>query len=395
MKKFLLLSFLLLAGAVIFANRGVKKNETNRPAIPEKTPANNTKKSEAPLTTIIAEGLDTPWAIAFLPEGDMLATERPGKVRYIDENGKLALEPIALDQVKEIGEGGLLGIALHPDFAASSAEVVSATKAEKASPGRPDFSSNRFVYFYYTFSNNGQDTLNRVVRMKYENNKLSGEEIIVDNIPGNFNHNGGRIKFGPDKNLYITTGDAQDPSRSQDKSSLAGKILRVTDTGKSLSDNPFNNLTYSYGHRNPQGIDWGKDGNLWATEHGSSRFDELNIIEIGKNYGWPEIQGDEKQAGMVAPVINSGPASTWAPAGAAFIGDSLFFGGLRGQTLYEAVIEGDNVTIKEHFKGEFGRIREVIKGPDGMLYITTSNRDGRGNPISSDDRVIKVNPNKL
>ena len=377
MKKYLLLLLLLLVGAVIIAQRGEKKIKTGSPVTSKKSTVNETIKSESPLTAIIAEGLDTPWAIAFLPEGDILVTERPGRVRYIDKNGQLVSEPVGtLSQVKEIGEGGLMGITVHPDF-----------------------SSNHFVYLYYTYGNSGKDTFNRLVRMKFENNKLSGEEIIVDNIPGNLNHNGGRIKFGPDNNLYITTGDAQDPSHAQDKSSLAGKILRVTDTGKPVLSNPFNNLAYSYGHRNPQGITWDKRGRLWSTEHGrsgiQSGLDELNIIEAGKNYGWPDIQGDQEQAGMVRPVSNSGPTTTWAPAGAAFVDDSLFFAGLRGKTLYEAIVQGDNVTIKEHFKGEFGRIREVITGPDGMLYITTSNKDGRGSPGSNDDRVIRVNPKKL
>ncbi len=367
----------LLAGAVILSNRGVKKNKTNSPINFDNPTGKKSTESEKSLTSIIAEGLDTPWAIAFLPDGGMLVTERPGSVRLIDKNKKLQSKPVAqLSQVKEIGEGGLLGMVIHPNF-----------------------SSNKYVYFYYTFSNSDEDTFNRVIRMKYENNKLSNEEIIVDNIPGNLNHNGGRIKFGPDKNLYITTGDAQDPSHAQDKSSLAGKILRVTDTGKPVSSNPFNNLTYSYGHRNPQGIAWNKEGELWATEHGrsgiQSGLDELNFIEVGKNYGWPEIQGDQERAGMVKPVANSGPNITWAPAGAAFIGDSLFFAGLRGKTLYEAVINGKDITIREHFKGKFGRIREVIVGPDGMLYISTSNRDGRGKPSPNDDRIIRVNPKKL
>ncbi|MBI4226003.1 PQQ-dependent sugar dehydrogenase [Candidatus Roizmanbacteria bacterium] len=372
MKNFFLLILILILAA-FFLTKNVKKNKSTS-IIPSQIPSlEKGEESEVSLVTTIAEGLDTPWAIAFLPDGDMLVTERPGRVRYIDKKGELAQEPVAtLDQVKEIGEGGLLGIALHPNF-----------------------SSNKYVYFYYTFSGKGEDTLNRVVRMKYENDKLSGEEIIVDNIPGNFNHNGGRIKFGPDKNLYITTGDAQNPSHAQDKASLAGKILRVTDTGKLVSDSPFNNLTYSYGHRNPQGIDWDKTGRLWSTEHGSSRFDELNLIERGKNYGWPDIRGDQEQSGMVKPMIHSGAIITWAPAGAAFVDESLFFAGLRGQTLYQAVINGDNVTIKEHFKGQFGRLREVIMGPDKMLYITTSNQDGRGNPDPTDDRVIRVNPNKL
>ena len=233
MKKFLFLLIVFLIGAAIYVNRGEKKTSVITPESRKKPTVNNETITEAPLTTIIAEGLDTPWAIAFLPDGAMLVTERPGRVRYIDQDGKLASEPVAaLSQVKEIGEGGLLGIVPHPDFA-------------KATSGKPNFSSNKYVYFYYTFSGKGEDTLNRVVRMKYEKNKLSAEEIIVDNIPGNFNHNGGRIKFGPDKNLYITTGDAQDPSRAQDKSSLAGKILRGTDTSKAVQGGHFNNFVSS------------------------------------------------------------------------------------------------------------------------------------------------------
>ena len=162
----------------------------------------------------------------------MLVTERPGRVRLVDKSGQLQDTSVAtLSKVKEIGEGGLLDITLDPDF-----------------------SANNLVYLYYTYSGSGNNTLNRVVRMKYQDSKLTGEEILVDQIPGAANHNGGRIKFGPDENLYITTGDAEEPSQAQDKNSLAGKILRVTDEGKAATGNPFNNLVYSYGHRNPQGI---------------------------------------------------------------------------------------------------------------------------------------------
>ncbi|OGK27565.1 hypothetical protein A3C28_06055 [Candidatus Roizmanbacteria bacterium RIFCSPHIGHO2_02_FULL_39_9] len=374
MKRIILLVIFILTIELLFIFRNDAKDKALSLTSPSR-PITSQKIDTAAITTI-AENLDTPWAIAFLPDGGMLVTERFGKVRLIDKGGKLQEEPIAsLSQVKEIGEGGLLGILLHPDF-----------------------SSNHFVYLYYTYSNTGEDTFNRVVRMKYENNSLKDEEILVDSIPGNSNHNGGRIKFGPDRNLYITTGDAQNPSQAQDTSTLGGKILRVTDEGKPVSDNSFGNLVYSYGHRNPQGIDWNNAGKLWETEHGrsgiQSGLDEVNIIEKGKNYGWPIIQGDETREGMMTPITNSG-GDTWAPAGAAFIGDRLFFGGLRGQALYEAVINGNDVSIKEHFKNQFGRIREVIKGPDDMLYITTSNQDGRGNPQTGDDKVLKINLNKL
>ncbi|MDQ5900955.1 MAG: hypothetical protein QG600_533, partial [Patescibacteria group bacterium] len=218
-------------------------------------------------------------------------------------------------------------------------------------------------------------------------------------IPGASNHNGGRIKFGPDGYLYIGTGDAQEPSSAQSKTTLAGKILRVTDRGLRVAENPFNNQVYSYGHRNVQGLAWSSDGSLWATEHGRSGvrsgLDELNLIEMGLNYGWPEIEGDEKLAGMMTAIFDSG-STTWAPSGAAFVENSLFFAGLRGSTLYEAVIEdGKVIEVKEHLSGELGRIREVVADESGLLYITTSNTDGRGIPDNTDDKVIKINPQKL
>ncbi|OGH07225.1 MAG: hypothetical protein A2171_02740 [Candidatus Levybacteria bacterium RBG_13_35_9] len=338
---------------------------------------NNLNSAEA--ITVIAQNLDTPWAIAFLPDGDFLVTERKGTVQLVNKKGNIK-EAGSLPSVKEIGEGGLLGIAAHPQF-----------------------NTNNFVYFYYTFSETGGNTLNRVVRMTLRQVQgklvLNDEEIILDRIPGAANHNGGRIKFGPDGLLYIGTGDAQNPSQAQNTNTLGGKILRITDEGKPAVGNKFNNPVYSYGHRNVQGLSWDKNGSLWATEHGrsgiQSGLDEVNLIESGGNFGWPEIQGDEGRAGMISPKKHSG-SDTWAPSGAAFVENSLFFSGLRGQALYEAVIEGDQVTeVKEHFKGQFGRIREVILGPDGFLYITTSNKDGRGNPDSTDDKVLKINPEKL
>lgn len=333
--------------------------------------------TDTPITTEIASGLEVPWAIAFLPDQSMLVTERPGRVIYISKDGTMDTNPvITINSVKKIGEGGLLGITLHPQF-----------------------SQNHFVYLYYTYSSTGSNTLNRVVRMKYENKTLANEQVIIDKIPGSSNHDGGRIKFGPDNYLYITTGDAEQPSQAQNINYLGGKILRSTDDGKPASGNPFNNLVFSYGHRNPQGIDWNSKKELWETEHGRSGaltgYDELNLIQSGKNYGWPDIQGDETRQNMITPRLNSGPTTTWAPAGAAFINDILFFGGLRGQALYTAEIKGDQINLTEYFKNKYGRIREVIKGPDGFVYITTSNRDGRGNPAAGDDKIIRVNTSKL
>ncbi len=381
-KKIIIFPIIIILFIAFFIFRSLnstsKAPENNlEPTVPPLTSETVPTEEEREAITVVAEGLDTPWALAFLPDGSFLITERPGRVRLVTSNGQLQEEPVAvLEKVKEIGEGGLLGIALHPDFA-----------------------NNHFVYLYYTFQGEAGETLNRVVRMTLENMKLQAEEVIVDNIPGAANHNGGRIKFGPDNYLYITTGDAQETTQSQEVNSLGGKILRITDEGQPAMGNPFNNLVYSYGHRNSQGLAWDKQGRLWATEHGRSGalsgLDEINLVESGKNYGWPIIQGEETQAGMERPAFNSGPSNTWAPAAATFFNNSLFFTGLRGQALYELVMNEGEMILKEHFKQQFGRIREIVLGPDNYLYIGTSNQDGRGNPEASDDRIIKIDPTKL
>ncbi len=375
MKYFALVTILpvIAASGVIFLSQ--KKPVTSLVSTPEKSQQNSL--SNSPVSSIVSQDLDTPWSIAFLPDKRFLVTERKGNIWLINPTANPSTTLIAkIENAKEIGEGGLLGIVLDPNFQV-----------------------NNFVYLYYTYTQNGENTFNRVVRMVFKDKKLTDETVIVDKIPGASNHNGGRIKFGPDGSLYIATGDAQNPSQAQNKNSLAGKILRTTDEGKPAAGNPFNNLVYSYGHRNVQGLSWDSNGNLWATEHGRSGvlsgLDELNLIKAGKNYGWPDIEGDEKRQGMETARRNSG-STTWAPSGALFIGNSLFYGGLRGQSLYEAIIEdGKVIEVKQHFNGEFGRIRDVVLGPDSFLYITTSNQDGRGVPKTGDDKVIKVNIQKL
>lgn len=328
-----------------------------------------TPGQEGPDIEIVAENLQIPWEIAFLPNGELLVTERPGRVLKIGADRQI----YEIQGVRHVGEGGLLGMAIHPNF-----------------------TNNSFVYLYLTSTSNGS-IVNRVERYQLENDSLSGREVILQGIKGAPNHDGGRIEFGPDGYLYIATGDAQQPSLSQDTSSLNGKILRVRDNGSIPPDNPFGNAVYSYGHRNVQGLTWDSEGRLWATEHGRSGvlsgLDELNLIEPGKNYGWPEIQGDETRSGMETPVIHSGASVTWAPAGAEYLNNSIFFAGLRGATLYEAKLSGTSVaTLLKHFAGDYGRLRAVRLGPDGYLYITTSNQDGRGRPNPGDDKIIRIHP---
>lgn len=374
MKKIFLiiasLIVIILIVAAIFLYRNLYSEEKYNPENDLQTITADELNREA--IEVIATGLEVPWSLAFLPDGNILLTERPGRIQKVT-GGKIVLID-EISDVKNFGEGGLMGLVLHPDF-----------------------ESNNYIYVMYTYDNEGDDTKNRVVRYKFENDELSEREIIVDEIPGARFHNGGRLKFGPDGYLYITTGDSQEPSLSQDTNSLAGKILRITEDGSPAPDNPFSSEVFSYGHRNPQGIAWDSENQLWQTEHGRSLptgFDEVNIIEAGQNYGWPEIEGDETQDGMITPYADSG-LETWAPGSAAILENSLFFGGLRPETLFELKLDQNNPVLVSHFTNQFGRIRDVVIGPDNMLYITTSNRDGRGEPTNDDDRLIRIDPNQL
>lgn len=368
--KLRLLIFILILIAAFYS----QKTDKNTPEIIS-GPKSTAKKSETAITNqeqfkIIAQDLEIPWALAFLPDKSIIFTERPGRVRLIDKNGGLQKDPIFIvPEVKAEGEGGLLGIAVDPNY-----------------------NNNHLIFLYFTYDS--QKTLNRIVRYSFDGKIFKVDKTIVDAIPGAIFHNGGRLKFGSDGFLYITAGDSLNPSLAQNKDSLAGKILRVDSEGQAAPGNPFSSRIYSVGHRNPQGLAWDEKGNLWETEHGQNATDELNLIKPGQNYGWPTIRGNERQNGLIPPVAHSGK-ETWAPSGMAYLNGSLFFGGLKGSALYEAVINGESATIKEHFKNQFGRIRDVVLGPDGFLYITTSNRDGRGQIQSGDDKIIKINPSKL
>ncbi|MCH8860625.1 MAG: PQQ-dependent sugar dehydrogenase [Thaumarchaeota archaeon] len=325
----------------------------------------------------IAENLEIPWAIAFSPDGRIFFTERVGALRVI-EDGQLNPEPVTSIDVGA-GEGGLLGLALDPSF-----------------------EQNHYLYLYYTYFE-FPFTYNKVVRYTENANSLSDEFILVDKIPGSLFHDGGRLKFGPDEKLYITTGDAGNADSAQDLNSLGGKILRVNPDGSVPSDNPFpDSIIFSYGHRNPQGIDWDPvTGKLVNTEHGEFAHDEINIVEAGKNYGWPKVIGGEHNPDFVDPILHTGD-DTWAPSGATFYDSNnipewenkYFVATLRGNHLrmLDLDVEANQVISSEVIFSNYGRLRDASMGPDGNLYILTSNQDGRGSPAENDDRILRIVP---
>ena len=310
-------------------------------------------------TEILAENLDTPWAIDFLPDGKMIFTQRDGEVSSL-ENG--TVKSIGNINVDQMGESGLLGIAVDPNF-----------------------TENKYVYIYYTAQNG-----NRVSRFNF-NEKLENEIILIDNIPSGQIHNGGRIKFGPDGKLYITTGEAGNRPLAQDINSTGGKILRINKDGTVPSDNPFGNYVYSYGHRDPQGITWNPiTKEMYSSEHGATQYDEINIIIKGGNYGWPNYQGNDSPQGYMKPLIFY-PDFTLAPSGIVYYNGALYVAGLRGSQLRKISLstDGKTVTSEEALFTNLGRIREVVEY-NGYLYISTSNRDGRGIPQSGDDKIIRI-----
>ncbi len=332
----------------------------------------------------VVTGLDVPWGIGFLPNGDMLVTERPGRVRLV-QNGQLRPEAVANITVTARGEGGLLGIAIHPNFA-----------------------SNRFFYIYYT-ADTDSASVNRVERWQITPNGLSAtrDRIILDDIPVAQFHNGGRIRFGPDGMLYIGTGDARDPNLSQDVNSLAGKILRVTPEGDVPPDNPFpGNRVYLLGIRNTQGFDWVNESTLQVSDHGPSGelgrqgHDKVSVVQAGDNLGWPTLERCESQAGLVTPSIVWRQALP--PGGAAIYTGSaipewqgnLIVTSLRSKHLQRVVFDPQSPQkVQQHevyLRNEHGRLREAIMGPDGELYVTTSNCDGRGRCPSERDKILRI-----
>lgn len=250
----------------------------------------------------------------------------------------------------------------------------------------PDFTTTNIAYAYYTYEE-GSAQFNRVVTLILIDNKWQETDLLIDRIQSGTYHHGGRLKIGPDSKLYVTVGDATQPSLAQDLDALEGKILRLNLDGSIPNDNPFpRSYVYSYGHRNPQGLAWATDGTMYASEHGNAANDEINIIEKGKNYGWPLMEGTDKQQHLVTPLFTSGSTNTWAPSGITVVDDQLYAAALRGT----AVLTFDvNMKKQDVLLSEFGRIRDVFMD-DSYLYFISNNTDGRGNPQPDDDKLYRT-----
>lgn len=359
----------------------------NAPIIRDAPDAANRTPDKNPQVKIeaIASGLDTPWDIVFTSPDRILVTERPGQIRAI-ENGVLREAPIhVFDEVLENGEDGLMSITLDPEYP-----------------------QNRFVYVALAYAENGEQLTVKVIRFTDAGESFTEPFTVIDRIPAAKFHAGCRIAFGPDGKLYITTGDATNKDFAQDLNSLAGKVLRINKDGTVPEDNPFpESPVWSYGHRNSQGLAWHPDnGLLYESEHGPSVFDgpaggdEVNVIERGANYGWPLVSHEKTRAGMVSPIVSFTPAeapgSLMIYSGRVFPEwrGNLFFGALKGEGLMRIRLDAnDPKKVAAYGKlreVSFGRIRAVVEGPDGNIYFTTSNRDGRGQPAPLDDRIFRI-----
>lgn len=313
----------------------------------------------------VASGLSTPWGLAFLPDGSTLVSERDtGNIVRIPRGGGQSTTLGTVPGVRHGGEGGLLGIAVAPTFA-----------------------QDRWLYAYFT-----ADDGNRVVRIKVSTDfTLGAPQPLLTGIPAGPIHNGGRLAFGPDGMLYVSTGDASTRSHSQDRNSLGGKILRITPDGKPAPGNPFpGSPVWSYGHRNVQGMAWDSRGRMWASEFGQNTWDELNLIKPGANYGWPVVEGKAGRSGFVDPLVQW-PTDEASPSGIAVAAGSVWLAALAGTRLWQVPLTATSVgTPKAWFVGEFGRLRTVALAPDGSLWLVTSNTDGRGSPRAGDDRILKI-----
>lgn len=347
------------ATAITLAGCGTNESPSGSPT------ATNTQQqtsSTPEVTSTIASNLETPWGLGFLPDGTGIATERDTrKVLSINDSKVTTIGTIP--EVHPEGEGGLLGVAVSPDFA-----------------------NDRTLFFYFTTNSD-----NRIAKATYRDGKLGSLKPIVTGIPSAFIHNGGRMTFGPDGYLYVGTGDAGEGELAQTYSSLGGKILRITKTGSAAPGNPrTGSRVWSLGHRNVQGLAFDDSGQLWASEFGQSNSDELNKIQKGGNYGWPNVEGKGGGSGYIDPEL-TWPVSNASPSGLAFANGQLWMASLRGERLWRITLtDGSATDSQDFFVRGYGRLRTVAAAPDRLLWVTTSNHDGRGDPASQDDRILAV-----
>jgi glucose/arabinose dehydrogenase len=312
----------------------------------------------------LVTGLSVPWAIAFLPGGDALVTERDtARLLRVTPAGKVTTVG-TVPGVSPAGEGGLLGVAVSPSYA-----------------------KDHWVFVYYSASAD-----NRIARFQYHDKGIGGLRTIVKGIPRGQIHNGGRLAFGPDHYLYASTGETGRGGLAQDRSSLGGKILRMTLDGGPAPGNPYGTLVFSYGHRNVQGLAWDSQGRMFATEFGQDRFDEINRILPGHDYGWPVVEGFGGDRRRYTPPLLTWRTSEASPSGLAYDHGSLWAGALAGRRLWQVPVtaNGTTGTPVPHFEGRYGRLRAVVTAPDGSLWVSTSNRDGRGSPAQGDDRILVI-----
>jgi glucose/arabinose dehydrogenase len=340
------------------------RDETGSPTITATPSEPRTDGTGPELVETISTGLRVPWGLAFLPDGAAIVTERDSG-RVLEIRGRAVREIGRLDDVAATGEAGLLGVEVSPDYV-----------------------SDHRLYFYLTTAED-----NRVVSAEYTGRRLGPARAVLTGIPNGQIHDGGRLEFGPDGFLYVSTGETGNGDLAPDRGSLGGKILRITKDGEPAPGNPDpDSPVWTWGHRNVQGLALDDEGRLWASEFGANTFDELNLVEKGHNYGWPEVEGNGDVKGLTDPQVVWRTAEA-SPSGLAFRDGVLWMASLRGERLWRVtVVDGRAEKPDDFFVGAYGRLRTVVVAPDGNLWVTTSNQDGRGTPTAEDDRILVIRP---